>query len=421
MNGPPAILIEPYIELLRDLASQGVPLIACASDPNLPATRSRYVSEVIQAPERWSPGYDSWLASLAERFPGAVALPGTEPDAWTLASWRDRNPDTTLKVAAPPSEAFHTLTAKHRLYLACREVRLAAPATWLASDEESAVQGAASAPYPLVVKPQTRVGNSHWGQGQFVRNESELRDAVRWALANVHFHEEVVAAIPEIAVPIVQEFIGRRDRPVYHLCGYLSGDGESAVLAHRKLLQFPRRFGNGLCFETAPVDHALAEQLVAMLRVIGFSGIFEAEFVERPEERLLIDLNPRSYNGLTLESARGLHLAWYAYLEASGEHDRLRDELRDARSRGEGTQMIWCRKLEFWAMVVGQTAGRGFSLAQTRRWTAWYWRNRGRMFDPYVSPGDRAVGRARLRRQLGLWAHRPRQFLGVYARPETGR
>lgn len=72
-----------------------------------------------------------------------------------------------------------------------------------------------------------------------------------------------------------------------------------------------------------------------MLRAIGFHGMFEAEFIERGDERLLIDLNPRAYNGMTLEVERGLHVAWYAYLEAAGELDSFEQELAVLADWGE--------------------------------------------------------------------------------------
>lgn len=74
--------------------------------------------------------------------------------------------------------------------------------------------------------------------------------------------------------------------------------------AHVKLLQYPLRFSSGYCFESAEVDSRLAGDHGALLASIEFHGIFEAEFVARDGELLLINLNPRSYDGISLEVAR---------------------------------------------------------------------------------------------------------------------
>jgi hypothetical protein len=224
--------------------------------------------------------------------------------------------------------------------------------------------------------------------------------------------------MPGIEVPMVQELVPGRDRPVYHLCGYLSGAEDSALLAHRKLLQVPRRFGSGIAFETAEADAMLGERLLAMLRQIGFHGMFEAEFVTRAGEHLLIDLNVRPYNGMRLEAERGLHLAWYAYLEATGDVERLARELAAARE-APARDLAYCRRIEFAGVVAGQFIGGGFGLGDMRRWVRWYWRNRNQMVDPWVVPGDRRPGRARLRDELGRWRRSPKTYLGAYVRPES--
>jgi hypothetical protein len=241
---------------------------------------------------------------------------------------------------------------------------------------------------------------------------------VTWALGSVRFQQDVVDSMPGIEVPMIQELVQGRDRPVYHLCGYLSSSGSSAVLAHRKLLQVPRRFGGGIAFETAPVDTVLAEQLLNLLQSTGFHGMFEAEFVSPSGRHLLIDLNIRTYNGLRLEAERGLNLAWYAYLEAAGENDRLGEELAAAPAAADA-EVVYCRKLEFAATLGGQFMGGGFGVTDVARWARWYCRNRGRMVDPWMVRGDRRAGRARLFNQLNQWRRSPRVFLGVYFRPES--
>jgi len=416
---PPLLYLEPDIEPLEQLGARGVPVVAVTGRRRDPVLASRWIRAVEWFPPQWPDELDGWFEDLIGRYPGAVVLPGSDAWAWWLAQWRGRHAGVETRLALAPQEAVHTALAKWRLYEACLRAGVAAPKTWLAPSVEAALQGARGSRFPLAVKPQSRVGNAYWGRGQLVRDEAELRNAVRRALERARFHPAVAASIRGIEVPMVQELVPGRDRPVYHLCGYVSAAGDSAVLAHRKLLQVPRRFGSGVCFETAPVDGALAQRLLGLLGSIGYHGMFEAEFVSRGGERFLIDLNIRPYNGMRLESERGLQLAWYAYLEALGETAQLESELAAARARTRHEELVFCRKLDFAAMVGGQFVGGGFALRDLRRWVGWYRENRANMVDPWIVPGDRRVGPAHLRGQLAYWARSPRVFLGVYVRPES--
>ncbi|MBK7328021.1 MAG: hypothetical protein IPI85_02670 [Dehalococcoidia bacterium] len=417
---PPAILLEGHMDVLRDLRGRGVPLVAASSYRRHPAKASTSITGSELSPALWDAAYERWFESAIARYEGAVVFPLTEDDSWWLDGFRATHPETTVRITVPPREAFRTVTLKWELYQACQAHGIAAPATWLARSPADVRQRAGDLKFPVIVKPQSRCGNLHWGRGEVANNAEELEESVSWALNNVRFRDEVADPCPDVRLPLVQEAIGGRDRRIYHIAGYLSQSGTWAALAHRKLLQFPRRFGNGLCFETASLDVALAERLVEMLRAIGFHGMFEAEFIERGDERLLIDLNPRAYNGMTLEVERGLHVAWYAYLEAAGELDLLDRELGKAHQL-EDRQFTWCRKLEFGAMLASQLASGGFTPREASRWVGWYRRNRGRMLDPFVIQGDRRVGRARLRFQLSDWVRHPRRFVGTYARRESGR
>jgi predicted ATP-grasp superfamily ATP-dependent carboligase len=421
LNQPLGIVLGPDIEAISALGSRGVRVIVATDEDTGALAHSTFVAGIERSPSRWAGEYEAWFEALLQRYPGCVVFPWGDATAWWIARWRGRNPSSPVRVVTPAMDAFAQVVPKFRLYGLCRAAGIEAPRTWLAPDEESALRGAEGARYPLMVKPQSRIGNLHWGQGQVARDAAELRETVAWALAAMKFREQVTDSLPGIDVPMVQEVVGGRDRPVYHLAGYVTGATEAALLAHRKLLQAPRRFGNGLCFETAPVDEQLAEKLVGMLRSIGYHGMFEAEFLERGKERLLIDLNTRVYNGMRLEVERGLNPAWLAYLEAIGDRGRLGEGLALASGAAEQPGLVWCRRLEFVAMVSGQFVSGGFRLRDVGCWMGWYRAHRHTMVDPWQSAGDRRLGRRRLLHQLKWWAKSPRQFAGVYVRRESGR
>ena len=100
--------------------------------------------------------------------------------------------------------------------------------------------------------------------------------------------------------------------------------------ASRKLVQYPNRFGDGACFRSEPVDDELSRRLAEMCRGLGFFGMFEAEFIEEDGRKLLIDFNPRLFNGLALPVARGLRLPscttwrrWAAWMRSKRSWQRV--------------------------------------------------------------------------------------------------
>ncbi|MGB4861929.1 MAG: hypothetical protein WBO97_05690 [Tepidiformaceae bacterium] len=421
ITGVPAILLEGQMDALHDLGRHGVRVGVALRRPDGPSRASRYTASWERSPSLWSAGYSEWFEGLLERNADAVIFPLQESDSFWLAAWRERHPAHGHRIAVPPFDALRIVTLKSELYTASVAHGLAAPRTWMAPTVEAALAGIEGSAFPLVVKPQSRCGNRHWMRGRLVRNRRELIGAIEWALTNIRFRTEVSDCWPDISTPLVQESVGGPDRPITNMSGFIDRDGDWAALAHRKLLQFPRRYGNGICFESVPLNGALAERLIGMLRSIGFVGMFEAEFIERGEERLLIDLNPRAFNGMTLSLARGLNPTWWSYLVATGAGEQVKQEMRALRMQQPRLDLVYCRKLEFAATLAGQSILCGFGPRQIVDWGRWYLRNRSVMVDPFIADDDPHIGRARLRTQLNAWRKHPRDFIGTYVRRGSGR
>jgi predicted ATP-grasp superfamily ATP-dependent carboligase len=106
------------------------------------------------------------------------------------------------------------------------------------------------------------------------------------------------------------------------------------------------RPGSGRCLvaeaRTIPPDDGLERGLGRLLQMIGWSGLFQAQFVRDAHgEHYLIDLNPRVYGSLNLAVAAGLNLPgiWVDLLLGRRRHvgayrvgTRFRHEERDVRA-----------------------------------------------------------------------------------------
>lgn len=398
----PAILLPGTLELSHALAARGVPVVAVAQGRDIVLRSSTSVDRALRAPDTWDGAFETWFNSAPLPRHGAL-LPGNDDAVWWLAK-RGLG-------GVPPFAAVRDALVKFRAYERCMEAGLEVPQTWLAEPGSPLPDG----PFPLVVKPQTRVGLRHWTRGRLVRDAAELAAAVEWFRGEVTYQRHVLADDPTLGQPIIQEYVVRPRREVYHVVGYRSRAGESVVAAHRKLLQYPLRFGSGLCFESAAVNAELAAGLERMFAAIGFHGIFEAEFVERDGRPLLIDLNPRSYNGMSLEVRRGYNLPWLHYLDTIGEADVLSAEMDRARGL-TAKPMAWRDGVRFWTMLAGQGLSGGMSPRKVASWVRWSRRHRGTMVDAHFARGDMRAGLAAVGQHVASAALDPRAFVGTYVR-----
>jgi predicted ATP-grasp superfamily ATP-dependent carboligase len=59
---------------------------------------------------------------------------------------------------------------------------------------------------------------------------------------------------------------------------------------------------------TVPLDRGLSARVAALLRAIGWNGLFQVDFIEHGGRSLLIDLNPRVYTSLAITAGAGVNL-----------------------------------------------------------------------------------------------------------------
>jgi hypothetical protein len=138
----------------------------------------------------------------------------------------------------------------------------------------------------------------------------------------------------------------------------------------------------GLIFEEAPVRQALVGPLLALFKKVGYHGVFEVEYLEAGEQRLLIDANPRFYGEMAFEVARGLPLPLLSYLDAVGDRPALAAAMAEARqalSRGGGRVYRHWIQLRIYLLLL-RAVGR-MSGEECGRWNRWLAERKDRTID----------------------------------------
>jgi predicted ATP-grasp superfamily ATP-dependent carboligase len=315
--------------LARGLAAAGHVVIAAVSDPKAPVRLSRAVSGTVVVPDADSEpsAFVTALAQAAERVGARAVLPGTESGLLALAERPDALP-ASVASGAPPAPITRRATDKLALAGLAGAAGIGVPDT-LIVDREDPAPPLGDISYPAVLKP--------------TRSQVELPDGRRLRSNTVCVRSEGEAAAALRALPagsaLLQPFLAG---PVVTVNG-TAWEGETLVTVHQAAERlWPLDCGVLAAARTVHPDARLEECSQRLLREVGWSGLFNLQFVVHDGEPLLIDLNPRAYYSLALAIAAGANLpaVWAARLlgeegpppVAASVGVRFRGELEDARS-----------------------------------------------------------------------------------------
>jgi predicted ATP-grasp superfamily ATP-dependent carboligase len=412
---PPVLLLRPAfsgtLAAARCMGARGVRVVVADESLFAPTRWSRYVSRRVRTPPHAdSEAVLAWLLESGSREPGCVLYPSCDDQAWLFALHRAEL-GRHFHLYSPPVVTLNRLLDKRQLYALAREVGVATPVTSYPADHHEAVLLAHAMRYPIVVKPRTQVLSLTGSKGAVVDRAEDLAACFRRHLHGSRYHPILAAHLPEATQLMLQEYAAH-STAIYTVSGFVDRTGRLfAARASNKVLQRPRGLGVGVCFEAAPLapeQHAGVERLC---RAAGYYGAFDVEFLDVGGHRLLIDFNPRFYNQMAFEVARGLPTPWLAYLGALGRDAELAEVVRDSWSYPETPDAVYCDRIAAQQLLVWQVLSGTLPFAEERRWRHWHHAHRAFVTDPIDAPGDRAPLIAAAAAQLADALRHPRAFL----------
>jgi predicted ATP-grasp superfamily ATP-dependent carboligase len=275
---------------LRALRAAGHEVWLAVTDAGSYGALSRAAAgrAIVPRPDADPSGYVSAVSELAARVGAAAVLPGTERALVALAGQERRFKDGVALGTCPP-DIVRLATDKSRLEGLVAEVGLRVPPTWTLSRGELA--SPPDFPYPVIVKAlRPGAPGSHQPPVRRVEGLAELRRAVD-AMPGDHW--------------LVQPYVSGDLAAV----SGVSWCGELICAAHQRAHRiYPPDCGISASAATIAPDAEVEDAVARLLRLIGWSGVFQLQFLETPEGRYVIDLNPRMYGSMALAVAAGLNL-----------------------------------------------------------------------------------------------------------------
>jgi hypothetical protein len=143
----------------------------------------------------------------------------------------------------------------------------------------------------------------------------------------------------------------------------------------------------------------------------GYFGLLQLEFIRVGERYLLIDYNPRFYNQLAFDVARGLELPMIVYTAARGEVDELRRLVEAGQQQPKDNGLVFCNRFGLSVMLTAQRLMGQMSPAQALVWRRWRADHVGAMIDPAAAADDTLPAFVDVAAQLHAMARHPRAFL----------
>jgi predicted ATP-grasp superfamily ATP-dependent carboligase len=282
------------LALVRALRAGGyLPILAVGVRGSY-ASRSRAVAAVAQVPQ----AHDTPAAFVEATVRAAVdleadaILPGTEASLIALAQRRGALP---CPVGVPAPEVVDLATNKERVLALAAASGLDTPSSILAPPAELTAR-AEEISYPAVLKPlRTRLEVGDSRLAYYTARRIATADELRAALDGLPQADWVLQPYLKGGLSAVSG-VAWEGRLVYAV----------HQITHRI---WPPYVGYSSSAETVAADSDLESRVASLLQEIGWSGLFQAQFLGAPDgRRLLIDFNPRAYGSLALAVRAGANL-----------------------------------------------------------------------------------------------------------------
>lgn len=232
--------------------------------------------------------YAAGLEAILKREACDVLVPGTDTAMLAVSEHRQLF-EPLVRLGLPSRVVVRRAMDRVFVYREAAALGFSVPTSVTCAGDAETQSAAREIGFPVILKPASEVG----------RKVRSLVAADPAALANVV--RRLTGAV------IVQRF--ETGCWVMSCGGVVVGDRLHSIAVSRYLRTWPPSAGSASLAETIAPPPGLAVAIEALLRAIGWQGVFEIELLAWDDGRLsLIDFNPRLYGSLSLAIAAGVNL-----------------------------------------------------------------------------------------------------------------
>ena len=357
------------------------------------AAWSRWISHAYAAPpESESKRFLSLLLDIGRSDPGQILLPTSDETTW-LYTKNAAQLEEYFLLYQPSAPVFGRILDKNLLAAAASKAGVASLLSWDPGSIDELRVLAPMLPYPILVKPRTHIHRVETNKGAVARSASELLQQYRQFLARERVRDDGGSLRFDPARPILQQFIEVGSEGVHSISGFIDRSRQLFVTRRsRKVFQRSRPVGVGVCYESLPPDASLSNSVRALCDELGYFGIFEVEFLSFDGAWVVIDFNPRLYNQVGLDIARGLPLPVLACLGALDDKAGLRQAVAKALAVNDNQTLVFYDRFTLHAMLVAMYMTSRISRDDMAYWRSWVKQNAAQAIDVAAAKEDPMPG-----------------------------
>lgn len=316
-----ALVLGSYVNgysVIRDLHECGVrDIVLCDSQPCFARLSNKIKLYVSIKPT--AKALREAIAELEQRYSHIVIYPTDDLQIeWLHTIYQDIEEFCFIPFNPRNVAQF---SRKEEQYKACQRLGVPYPKTIHLCDEES-LDEARNMPFPLLLKPSTRLDMQ-----KRVFRSLQLNSPEDF----VENRQRILGLLREGISLIASEIVPGDGSAIFAYVGYRSPSGR--ILSEwigKKLSQFPDEFG---CFASASNEapEIIRQQGRALLEGMDLHGINEPEFKydARDGEYKLMEINLRSMMWNRMGNLSGVNVQYAQFLDATGKETPHQDQVRD--------------------------------------------------------------------------------------------
>lgn len=296
---------------VRTFAKKNIPVFVLDHD-HCVCQYTRYKKKFFRSP---SPAhhevYFNYLIDLAkrEKISGWIIFPNSDETVYVLSRYKEQL-EEYYRVTTPSWEVVEKIYVKEYTYKIAKEHQIPIPQTYFNKSLSELLDS--ELPFPLVIKPSIRDNFYRYikTKAYRVNNKEEL--------SKIYNHVSTVIDSKEI---LVQEFVPGGPNYLFSYCPFFKDGSAITGIMGRRKRQHPMDFGHASTFVELVNIPELKETAERFLKIIGYYGIGEVEFMKDPRNNVykLLEVNPRIWGWHTLAIAAGVDLPYLLYLDMLGE------------------------------------------------------------------------------------------------------
>jgi predicted ATP-grasp superfamily ATP-dependent carboligase len=294
------------LTVIRDLGSQGIPVIGIARQPNALGMQSRYLTRGLLRPPTQAALIDQ-IVALGAELGTSCLFAISEDDIALLNRHRDRL--SAFKIMFADARRMDSVLDKAQTYAAAARAGVRTPRTEQVASMAEAERLSTELRYPVVLK----WANPHEAI-PLLKPLGISPDKVRYCHSAAELLDYLRPFAPANTFPLIQEYCAGVGLGQF----VLMKDGHPHyAFQHLRVHEWPPEGGFSSMCESLPLDlhRELMEKSVALLRELDWEGVAMVEYRHDPAtgESALMEINGRFWGSLPLAYHAGASFPLLCY------------------------------------------------------------------------------------------------------------